>query len=148
MFKKLISFVALCASVTGVAQAKDYRLTANDLRISKDSTIIAITDVGVCFDAFSQLYNYDTRETIYKKYKTFYPHLRIPVDLTKLKFGFAPVMYNPKNNNYIHFQCKPREMFAEILTIEQMQYEIDRAYAEYLIKEDAKNAEINRILGR
>ena len=105
----------------------------------------------------------------YKKYKTYYPHLNIPVvekilytrlessDLRSLKFNLGNILYNPNNNTYMYFQCDPflgrdikwsQEMFVETLTIEQVQQEIDKAYSEYLTKKNARDSEVNRILGR
>lgn len=169
MLKKLIGFAALCASMTGVAQAKDYRLTAEDLRITKNSTIVPITDLGVCLSTQQQLYNYDSLSALQKKYKTLFPHLRIPIvanhytirhekmDLMEIKFLLSQMLYNPNTNSYVYLQCDSyidrdpnwsKEKFAEILTIEQAQQEIDRAYAEYLKKKNAENSEVNRILGK
>jgi hypothetical protein len=170
MIKKLVCFAALCVSITGVAQAKDYRLTAEDLRLSKDSTVISIKDVEVCFNVYKQLTNDDNiRRGNYKKYKTYYPHLYIPVvgehlytrsesmDLMRLKYRLSGIVYNPKNNNYMYLQCMPflggdikwpQEMFAETLTIEQVQQEIDLYYAEYLSKKNTQDSEVNRILGK
>jgi hypothetical protein len=169
MIKKLVCFAALCASMTGVAQAKDYRLTAEDLRITKNSTIVPITDTGVCLTAMFQLASYENFSELQKKYSTYFPHLTIPkvrehylirqhkMDLMEIKFLLSQMLYNPKANNYIYFQCDSyidkdpnwsKEKFAEILTIEQAQQEIDQAYAEYLAKKNVEDSAVNRILSR
>jgi len=167
MFKKVIGLIAICVSMTSIAGAKDYRLTSEELRLSTNSTIESISDFKVCVDAQRQLR--DIVSVNYKKYKTHYPHLNIPVvekplyirlessDLMRLKFNLRSILYNPNNNTYMYFQCDSflggdtkwsQEKFVETLTIEQVQQEIDKAYSEYLTKKNARDSEVNRILGR
>ena len=164
MLKKLI-VVASLFFIASPAYAEDYDLSADILRITKSSTVITIDDVSTCFETRKKLT--DSLSGINKKYKTYYPHLTIPnvdttfnmesQDISTLDYTLGQILFNPANSKYYYFQCIPvfntgkelgsKQMFAEVLTVEQVQAEIDRHYAAYLAKENKKSDIVSNILG-
>jgi hypothetical protein len=162
MFKKFI----IAASLLGIAtsgHAMGYDVSADNRRISQTSNVVVIDDFGTCIAASMEL-----ERTINRNNR--YPYLSMPKGAdgsawanrlwADTKYGQlgsgSKLVFNPRNNKYYKFHCdwwnSPASLhqapiFVEVLTIEQVQSEIDKDYAIYIDSKNQKSAAVDSILG-